>query len=190
MKKFTNYTLVVVISVIVIFLLSSCTKDLNSNNKILNYLTISGIIVLSFLISKSFLNRIEEYKLSQDPKLAELKEILKPMFDGSVKYDGLLVGLNGRDVLNEIELYKGDKSYTINKQKIYLCLRDEKGEYYHNYMLLFVLLHELGHVVCDEIGHTEKFNKIFDAILDKASDMGIYDKNYPVILDYCMFKKD
>jgi len=75
---------------------------------------------------------MEEYKLSQDPKLKELKDILKPMFNGSIKYEGILEGLNNRDVLNEIELYRGEKSYTINKQKIYLCLRDENGEYYHN----------------------------------------------------------
>ena len=39
------------------------------------------------------------------------------------------------------------------KQKVYLCLKDENNEYYNDNMLIYVALHELAHVLCDEIGH-------------------------------------
>ena len=162
----------------------------NNGNNILNYLTIAGIIILGTIILKSLLNKMEEYKLQDDPKLKEIKDKISPMFSKDIKYSGILEPLNSRDIMNEIELYKGDKSYTINKRKIFLCLFDENGNYYPDMMYIFVLLHELSHCICDEVGHTPKFNKIFDAILEKAAELNIYDPSFPIILDYCMYKKD
>ena len=95
--------------------------------------------------------------------------------------------MNNGNLLDKISLYKGDKSYTINKQKIFLCLRDENGSYYDDMMLLYVLLHELSHVLCDEVGHTEKFHEIFDQILAEANKQGIYDNSYSIIQDYCQY---
>ena len=166
----------------------------NVNNSIysniLNYATIIGIVVLGIIILKSLLNKMEEYKLQDDPKLQQIKDKISPMFSKDIKYSGILEPLNSRDIMNEIELYKGDKSYTINKRKIFLCLFDENGNYYPDMMYIFVLLHELSHCICDEVGHTSKFNKIFDAILEKAEELNIYDSSFPIILDYCMYKKD
>ena len=56
-------------------------------------------------------------------------------------------------------------SYTINKSSVYLCLRnktdinEKTGEhnFYPDYMLLHVALHEFAHVICDENGHTLNF---------------------------------
>ena len=131
----------------------------------------------------------EEYRLQNDPKLKELKEKVEPLFSKDKKYIGILSRINDRDVMSEITLYKGDKSYTINKQKVFLCLRDEKDDYYNFNMLLYVLLHEISHVICDEVGHTEKFSEIFDAVLEEATKMKIYDPNIPIINDYCQYEK-
>jgi hypothetical protein len=48
-------------------------------------------------------------------------------------------------------------------------------------MLTYVGLHELAHVLCDEVGHTAKFYQIFDELLDKAHQMGLYDPSIPII---------
>lgn len=88
-------------------------------------------------------------------------------------------------IIPKIELYEGNKSYTINKEKIYLCLKDKNGQYYNENMLTYVFLHEVAHILCDEIGHTEKFSRIFDTLLEKATKLGIYDPNIPIIQDYC-----
>jgi hypothetical protein len=92
-----------------------------------------------------------------------------------------------KKILNEISLSTGNKSYTINKENIYLCLKDENNQYYEDNMLKYVLLHEISHSVCDEIGHTQKFNEIFKALLDKAVAMKVYDPSIPIIKNYCLY---
>jgi len=131
----------------------------------------------------------ENDKSNFDPKLKELHDKLKPMFADNVEYNGILEGINRKRVLNELSLYKGDKSYTINKENIYLCLKDENDKYYNDMMLIYVLLHEVSHSLCNEIGHTEKFTKIFKALLDKATQMKIYDPSVQIIRNYCSYKK-
>ena len=149
------------------------------------YSIILFFIIIGFIIWLVIM-QIEEYKLQDDPKLFELKQKISPLFNKK-DYNGLLEGMNNGNLLDKISLYKGDKSYTINKQKIFLCLRDENGSYYDDMMLLYVLLHELSHVLCDEVGHTEKFHEIFDQILAEANKQGIYDNSYSIIQDYCQY---
>lgn len=86
-----------------------------------------------------------------------------------------------------LEYYEDDKSYTINKKKIYMCLRDQKNDYYSMNMLMYVSIHELAHVICDEVGHTPKFHQIFSELLDKATVLGIFDPSEPLATDYCNF---
>jgi hypothetical protein len=88
-------------------------------------------------------------------------------------------------ISENLQFFEGDKSYTINKKKIYLCLKDENGEYYDMNMLIYVAIHELSHVLCDEIGHTPKFHQIFQKNLEKAIQLGIYDPSKPIIQNYC-----
>ena len=54
-------------------------------------------------------------------------------------------------------------------------------------MLIYVTLHELAHVRCDEIGHTEKFHRIFKEILDEAANKGVYDSKKAIIKNYCNY---
>ena len=154
------------------------------------YTVILALVIIGFII---WLIRvqIEDFELQSDPKLHELKSILYPMFNKQNFNDPLLQKLKNGNVLEKIQLYKGEKSYTINKSKVYLCLRDpQTNEYYSNNMLLFVFLHELAHVLCNEIGHTESFQKIFDALLAEATTMGIYDSSIPPLTNYCNSQND
>jgi hypothetical protein len=93
----------------------------------------------------------------------------------------------------EMKIVKGNKSYTVNKKKIYLCLYDKKtGELYNKNMLVYVLLHELAHVLnegnadpAQDIGHTEAFHAVFDKLLDRAEELGVYDPDVPLVDKYC-----
>ena len=134
-------------------------------------------------------NFIFKPECDHEPKLKELHTILKPMFDDDVKYDGVLKNINKKKILYDLSLCNGDKSYTINKEDIFLCLKDENNKYYDNNMLIYVLLHEVAHSICPEIGHTDLFKQIFNALLDKAIEMKIYDKNIPIVRNYCLYKK-
>jgi Zn-dependent peptidase ImmA (M78 family) len=114
------------------------------------------------------------------------------MFQENVEYTGILRDImtkqTRRRLLNEISLAKGDKSYTINKENIFMCLKDENNKYYDDNMLIYVLLHELAHVLNHhDVGHTEMFHTIFDALLDKATEMKIYDPSIPLVRNYCLY---
>jgi hypothetical protein len=109
---------------------------------------------------------------TRDPVLDELKmqlSDLHPMF-------------------RNVSVYSGEKSYTINKQKVFICLKDKYGRYYNRNMLCYVILHEYAHMLCDEVGHTTKFMKIFDELLERATQKGLYNPSIPPIENYCGHK--
>lgn len=81
-------------------------------------------------------------------------------------------------------------SYTINKgEKIAFCLRSKKYPYkFHDINLItYVALHEISHIACPEIGHTDLFKEIFAFITQTAINLDIYQyedfKRYPK--EYC-----
>ena len=139
----------------------------NSLIKTIVYIFI--ILIILGCVGYLIYMQIKEYYDSKDPMLATIKEKLQIM----------------HPKVANINFFEGNKSYTINKKKIYLCLKDEFDEYYDLNMLMYVAIHELSHVLCDEIGHTPKFNRIFQENLLKAEKLGIYDSNKPIITNYC-----
>ena len=152
------------------------------------YIEIILIFVIIILIILLISFQLKENYLQNDPILTELKHDLIPVFDKKQNtYTGNLSKLNDIDIWNEISLYSGDKSYTINKEQVFLCLKDENGEYYNKNMLLYVLLHELAHVINNEVGHGAKFNEINNELLALATEKGVYNPSIPVIQNYCMY---
>ena len=74
-------------------------------------------------------------------------------------------------------------SYTTNKgEEIVFCLRSKIDNSLHDINeLLYVAIHEIGHVGCPEIGHTELFHRINKFLLMEAKNKGIYSyENYAV----------
>ena len=148
-----------------------------------------GFLILLCVLSVLFITtNIEEFTLQDDPKLLELRTAVEPIFSKDIKHEGVLEVINKRDVLNEISMFKGDKSYTINKERVFLCLTDKNGKYYEMNILLYVFLHELAHCLSTTIGHDKNFNNIFDALLKKAAELKIYDPSKPMDQDYCNHK--
>ena len=152
------------------------------------YAIILALVIIGFVVWILTV-QIEEFELQKDPKLHELKGLLQPLYGKSQYNVELLNKLKTTGLLDRVGLYKGDKSYTINKSKIFLCLRDENGNYYNNNMLLYVLLHENAHCLAQSIGHNEEFNEIFEALLEEATIMGIFDPKQPIIQDYCNYNE-
>ena len=141
--------------------------------------------VFAAVIAYSVYSQIEDYNLSSDPILLELKQIFTKFFKDKKQWNGKLKKLNNKDIMKDISLYRGDKSYTLNKERVYLCLKDENNHYYPIGMLKYVLAHELAHVLCDSVGHTPEFNAIFEELLVELTDCGIHDPSTPLIDDYC-----
>lgn len=79
--------------------------------------------------------------------------------------------------MREADHEEGGTSYTINKgQEMHLCIRQKnRGKTFHSHnLLMFVLLHELAHVMSKSIGHNQEFMKNFRFLLEEASELGIY----------------
>jgi len=124
------------------------------------------LIIISIVIIKT---QIEEYTLQHDPMLDLLRRVVQPI----------------HPVMNKVKIYKADKSYTINKEKIFLCLKDKNSNYYPLNMLIYVFLHELAHLLnTKDVGHTETFHQIFDELREKAFKLGIYNPSIQVIPNY------
>ena len=127
------------------------------------------IMYIVFRLLSKFVVNYDFFTEQEDPYLTSLKDELSVL----------------DPKLRDIKLYVGDKSYTINKKKIYICLKDENGEYYQRNMLVYCIIHEYGHVLCEEIGHTELFFDIFQGLLKQAELRGLYDPSIPPITNYC-----
>lgn len=66
-------------------------------------------------------------------------------------------------------------AYTVNKRSLHICLRNKKGSFeIQNNRIYFVIMHELGHIITDEIGHTPKFWRNFKKILRTAVKHKLY----------------
>lgn len=113
---------------------------------------------------------LHEKKLSEDYDIVRLKTKLLPVFPE----------------LSRVKMMKGKASYTINKYRVFICLRDKKTDtMYDDNMLVYVILHELAHTLCKEIGHTDLFKSIFFDLLNRAELNGLYDPSLPRPDDYC-----
>lgn len=85
----------------------------------------------------------------------------------------------------------GESTYTINKGELMkICLREKKqNKPIHNInTLMFVVIHELGHVCTKSIGHTDEWMNNFRFLLREATKANIdyeaidYSKNN---MNYC-----
>ena len=115
----------------------------------------------------------------------EDREGIKDLLD-NYRPDSLCENLENRSL----------QAYSLNKgEEICLCLREPENELIiidDMNTLMFVLVHELGHLMTDDIGHTNKFWNNMAYLLKKASEINLYNPiNYrisPVM--YCGVKID
>jgi hypothetical protein len=72
-------------------------------------------------------------------------------------------------------------SYSVNKgEQIIFCLRsrskDNPQKLHDLNLLMYVVLHEMGHVACPEFGHTDLFKDIFAFLATEAVKLDLYKK--------------
>jgi WLM domain len=83
------------------------------------------------------------------------------------------------DVFSENSMSSADTSYSENKgQRIVVCLRDKTKAPDYPLIdintIMFVMLHEMAHLMTETIGHTPEFWQNFKRILHDAVKVGIY----------------
>lgn len=133
------------------------------------WVTIVCVAIIVVMAGVYICSKVSESFSQHDPAIQSLKEHIAHCFPE----------------LGDIQIYEGRKSYTVNKERIYLCIRDRNGDYYSHDILMYVLLHEIAHMLCPEIGHTPKFKEIFDSLISHATQCGIYTPT-EIPSDYCM----
>lgn len=93
--------------------------------------------------------------------------------------------------ISEGSVDSGYTSYSINKgEKIILCIRQKDKSFVPKNTIMYVAIHELGHLMTNEIGHTDTFWKNFKFLLNEAIDQKLYvhDNYKENPQDYCGIK--
>lgn len=79
------------------------------------------------------------------------------------------------DSISEGGVEVGYTSYSVNKgEKIVLCIRQRDNSLVDENVVMYVAVHELGHLATNEVGHTDKFWENFKWILEEAIAIGLY----------------
>ncbi len=123
------------------------------------------------------------YVLFQMMKSREHLKYQDPMIE-SIRSDLIKVHPKAK----ELRYFASDKSFTEDKKDMFLCLKDQNGQYYSRNFLMYVALHELAHAIShsyDDNHNGREFNENFDMLLKKATHMKIYDPKEPMPENYC-----
>ena len=119
-------------------------------------------------------DRISDIKDKLQKLIENYKSDPSAMGDPRVK---VLVGRFNPDNFSENDLTADTTSYSENKgEKIVVCIRDKAPP--HRFVdentVMFVLLHEMAHLMSTTVGHTPEFWANFKRILHDAVQCGIY----------------
>jgi predicted metal-dependent hydrolase len=80
-------------------------------------------------------------------------------------------------------------SFSVNKgEELSICLKSKKtGELHDINLLMYVVIHEMAHFACPDVGHGLLFKKIFKKFIEEAININLYKKvdysEHPV--EYC-----
>ena len=92
-------------------------------------------------------------------------------------YERLIARFNP-SVFQENDLDANSTSYSENKgEKIVVCLRDKTREPYpliEENTIMFVLIHEMAHLMTESMGHTPEFWTNFRKLLHDCVKLGVY----------------
>ncbi len=109
-------------------------------------------------------------------KLVEYLQQNQQLFPENLSYIKDLVSRTKDIVIMETGADEKYTSYTVNKgERIVFCLRAKVINTIHDMnTLMYVVIHELGHIGCPEYGHTKLFREIFKFLLIQSTKIGIY----------------
>jgi hypothetical protein len=175
------YIVITIITIITIYIFFK----LHSNKLVFQKSTIDG---RNYLVN----NLIDKQEAADT--LAEIRRriiLLVSKLSPDFKYqDGLLDKVKTMDIMENPIIIPDPSvtSYTINKSKFVFCLRDSAtGKIHEINTLMYITLHELGHVCSPEFGHTELWQSIFKDLIKEGIRVGVYeDQNYVTNpINYC-----
>jgi hypothetical protein len=151
--------------------------------------------VTSKIDGRRYLVRNESNKQEAADMLATINERLRKLKDHLMeKYptDERVMRMNSNYLPENVcESAEDDKntSYSVNKgEKVVFCIRSKKDNSIEGLnTLMFVSIHEMGHLASATIGHNQEFWDNFKFLLEEAVSIGLYEKvEYSKTpMDYC-----
>lgn len=145
----------------------------------------NGIYVKSYIDNQYYFVKNTNNKQEVADTLATIKlkveyliEFIKK--DNNPEYMKYLSNLTDKidNVDIEENILNKYTSYSVNKgDELVICLKSKKSGKIHDInLLMYVVLHEIAHIMCPEYGHGPLFIKIFKYITEEAVKAGIYKK--------------
>tara|TARA_Y100001935_G_C17112192_1_gene411408 strand:- start:64 stop:639 length:576 start_codon:yes stop_codon:yes gene_type:complete len=178
------------------------------------FLTILGVIGSVSIYNKNknvtvlkSTNDNRKYRLLDLPGKEKCMEILVQLNKNVIQLLSYVKNEEREGIQDLLDNYRPDslcenlenrslQAYSLNKgEEICLCLREPENELEiidDMNTLMFVLVHELSHLMTDDIGHTNKFWNNMAYLLKKANEINLYTPiNYSVTpVMYCGVKID
>lgn len=126
-------------------------------------------------------------KLPDKQKAADYLAIINARLNKLVKHMMAKYG-KSKDVIRLYENYNPDAisegsadsgytSYSFNKgEKLILCIRQTNQEFVDKNVIMYVAIHELGHIMTEEVGHSDLFWENFRFLLEEAIKIDLYQK--------------
>jgi len=121
-------------------------------------------------------------KLDAANKLAhiskELTKLVNHVYSTDKDREGVQQLKNNFNSRNIIENTPGGQytAYSVNKgEQLAICLRNAKDDkFIDDNLIFFVSIHEMAHVMTDEVGHTPKFWDNMRYLLEESTELGFY----------------
>lgn len=168
-----NFILIFIVVIVIFYLFIYFDEKNNELKKVKS--TVDG---REYLVRGDLKDNIQAANLLAEvrKKMLELSDYLQVKFPK----DKRVMRLKKFSPDNIVEKSRDSKytSYSINKgEKIVFCLRSRNSDekLVNLNLLMFVALHELGHVITVSIGHEEEFWDNFKWLLEQSIVLGIYE---------------
>jgi hypothetical protein len=124
--------------------------------------------LLAEIIQRMF--KLRNYLIENKSKYPEYK----------LNFDMLEKNLNE----DRTQIYENDPnsdltSFSVNKgEEVAFCLKSKRtGKLHEINLLVYVALHEMGHICCPEIGHGDEFKRIFNFLTLVAIEIKLYSND-------------
>ena len=180
-------TILIAIIVVIIYLFLFHNKknmvliEGRDKNKYLVYDDIKkndSALLLSDVINNMF--KLRDYLYENISKYPEFDQYIKQLYKNLHK---------DRSLIYENDPSSKLTSFSVNKgEEIAFCLRSKKNNELHQLnLIMYVALHEMGHIACPEIGHGELFKKIFKFLTEVSIELNLYrlDNYEENPIEYC-----
>jgi predicted metal-dependent hydrolase len=164
-------------------------------NKKNNFIYAKSVSGNNYIINKDEFQNVKVELLDKiQYNMYKLKEILLTDIKKYPEYTSYILQLDKnfnkqRTLIYETDFNSNLTSYSVNKgEELSICLKSKKTGNFHDInLLMYVIIHEMSHFACPEIGHGALFKKIFKKFIEVAIEYNLYKyENYDEHpIEYC-----